>query len=231
MIEGDTMALIEHDLLGNVYGKVAIAIDIARTFEPKDEPYIFADSGGKDSACVKRILGMAGVKYEAVYNLTTVDPPELVRHIITQYDGVVYDLPDGSHRYFRTDGCKLIKIEASDMPADKVVHFTIPKYNMRQLIIQNLYPPTRLARYCCEELKESKNQFRVTVTGTRRHESVNRKQNSGDVVIFNGKQGREAANRYNANFTQTTRGGGTQLRRCELSARSRTLLSYIKDAC
>lgn len=198
--------LVSHDLLGKVYDKVQVAIDIARTFEPKNEPYIFADSGGKDSACTKRILDMAGVRYEAVHNLTTVDSPELVRHVISQYDGVIYDLPDGSHRFFKTNGYKLVKAEETDMP-DNVVHFTIPKYNMRQLIIQNVYPPTRLARYCCEELKEANHKYRVTVTGTRRHESVNRKHNSGDVVIFDGQQGREAAEKYNVNFTQTTRGG------------------------
>jgi phosphoadenosine phosphosulfate reductase len=78
---------------------------------------------------------------------------------------------------------------------------------MRQLIIQNKYPPTRLARYCCAELKEAMNPGRVTVTGTRRYESVNRKQNSGEVIIFDGKQGRTAAEENNVNFIQTNRGG------------------------
>ena len=198
--------LVEQDLFGKVRDKVQTAIDIARMFEPKDEPYILADSGGKDSACVKRVLDMAGVRYEAVYNVTTVDPPELVRHIISQYDGVIYDIPDGSHKYFVVVNGKLQKAERENMP-DKVVHFTIPKYNMRQLIIQNRYPPTRLARYCCAELKEAMNPCRITVTGTRRYESVNRKQNSGEVIIFDGKQGRTAAEENNVNFIQTNRGG------------------------
>ena len=198
--------LIEQDLFGNVRDKVQTAIDIARMFEPKDEPYILADSGGKDSACVKRILDMAGVRYEAVYNVTTVDPAELVRHIISQYDGVIYDMPDGSHKYFLVMNGKLQKVEQAEMPA-KVVRFTIPKYNMRQLIVQNRYPPTRLARYCCAELKEAMNPCRVTVTGARRAESVNRRQNSGEVVIFDGKQGSASAEEHNVNFIQTNRGG------------------------
>lgn len=217
--------LIEYDLFGNVRDKVQKAIDIARMFEPKDEPYILADSGGKDSACVKRILDMAGVRYEAVYNVTTVDPPELVRHIISQYDGVIYDMPDGSHKYFEVVNGKLRKSKPENMP-EKVVHFTIPKYNMRQLIIQNRYPPTRLARYCCAELKEAMNPGRITVTGARRAESVNRKQNSGEVVIFDGKQGKAAAEENNVNFIQTNRGGGgAELRQCSFKARSGTMLS------
>lgn len=221
--------LVEQDLFGKVRDKVQTAIDIARMFEPKDEPYILADSGGKDSACVKRVLDMAGVRYEAVYNVTTVDPPELVRHIISQYDGVIYDMPDGSHKYFVVANGKLQKADKEDMP-DKVVHFTIPKYNMRQLIIQNRYPPTRLARYCCAELKEAMNPCRITVTGTRRYESVNRKQNSGEVIIFDGKQGRTAAEENNVNFIQTNRGGGgTELRRCSFKARGGTMLQNRKD--
>lgn len=227
--------LIEQDLFGNVRDKVQTAVDIARMFEPKDKPYILADSGGKDSACVKRVLDMAGVRYEAVYNVTTVDPPELVRHIISQYDGVIYDMPDGSQKYFLVVDGKLEEAEQAEMP-DKVVHFTIPKYNMRQLIIKNRYPPTRLARYCCAELKEAMNPFRVTVTGARRAESVNRKKNSGEVVIFDGLQGRKAAEENNVNFLQTNRGGGgTQLRRCSFKARSRTMLqdreNYSQSDC
>ena len=146
------MALIEYDLLGNIRDKVQTAINIVKMFEPKTEPYIFAESGGKDSACVKHIMDMAGVRYEAVYNVTTVDPPELVRHIISQYDGIIYDMPDGSHKYFLVVNGKLQKAKQAEMPA-KVVHFTIPKYNMRQLIIQNKYPPTRLK---CEQKAEQR---------------------------------------------------------------------------
>ena len=195
------MALIEYDLFGNVRDKVKVAVEIARMFEPKDEPYILAYSGGKDSITAKKILDLAGVRYDTVYNMTTVDPAELVRFIISQFEAVIYDLWDGAHKYFRVDNGKtLVKVREAEMPSSNVIHFTIPRYNMRQLIVREAYPPTRLARYCCEELKESKNQFRVTVTGTRRNESQNRKANSGQVVIFDGKQGRRAAEEHNVNF-------------------------------
>jgi len=60
------------------------------------------------------------------------------------------------------------------------VIFDRPKYNMKQLIVMKMYPPTRLARYCCEWLKEGKqstskcgsNTF--TITGVRWAESFKR---------------------------------------------------------
>ena len=60
--------------------KVKIAIERLKTFEP-DEGYYLAFSGGKDSVVIKALADMAGVKYDAHYNLTTIDPPELVQFI------------------------------------------------------------------------------------------------------------------------------------------------------
>jgi len=39
------------------------------------------DSGGKDSDCIVELAKMAGVRYKATYNVTTIDPPELLRHL------------------------------------------------------------------------------------------------------------------------------------------------------
>lgn len=60
--------------------KVETAIKRLQTFEPP-EGYYLAFSGGKDSAVIKALADMAGVKYDAHYNLTSVDPPELVKFI------------------------------------------------------------------------------------------------------------------------------------------------------
>ena len=43
--------------------------------------YWVGDSGGKDSVVIKDLVRRAGVKHEIWHNLTTVDPPELVRFI------------------------------------------------------------------------------------------------------------------------------------------------------
>ncbi|GKX29035.1 hypothetical protein SH1V18_15150 [Vallitalea longa] len=60
--------------------KVKTAIKRYKMFEPK-EGYYLAFSGGKDSIVIKALADMAGVKYDAHYNITTVDPPELLRFI------------------------------------------------------------------------------------------------------------------------------------------------------
>lgn len=88
------MALIENRIDG-VYDKVAIAIDRLRTFEPP-EGYYLAFSGGKDSQCIYHLAKEAGVKFDAHYNLTTVDPPELVYFIRDNYADVIVDKPKES---------------------------------------------------------------------------------------------------------------------------------------
>lgn len=66
------MALIEQTLFG-VTDKVQIAIERLRAFEPK-EGYYLCFSGGKDSQCVYHIATQAGVKFDAHYSITSVDP-------------------------------------------------------------------------------------------------------------------------------------------------------------
>ena len=71
--------------------KVKRAIDRLRTFEPP-EGYYLAFSGGKDSQCIYHLAKEAGVKFDAHYNLTTVDPPELVYFIRSTTDVIVKKL-------------------------------------------------------------------------------------------------------------------------------------------
>lgn len=203
------MALIDYDLFGAKRDKVKRAVKIAKTFEPPDG-YILAYSGGKDSQAAKRILDIAGVRYYTHYNVTTVDPPELVRFIISQFEAVIYNMPDGSHKYFTTGIGKkpLTPAEPEDMAGKSIINFEIPELTMREMIIKKKMPPTRLQRYCCEALKESSNEGRITVTGVRKSESLNRKKNQGAVTIFDGKTGGRFAEALGANFTRTGRGGG-----------------------
>lgn len=60
--------------------KVKASMERMKAFEPQ-EGYLLAFSGGKDSVALKALADMAGVKYTAHYNVTSVDPPELVRFI------------------------------------------------------------------------------------------------------------------------------------------------------
>ena len=75
--------------------KEKIAIERLQTFEPP-EGYYLAFSGGKDSIIIYRLAEMAGVKFDAHYNLTTVDPPELVKSIKRNYPNVEIHKPEFS---------------------------------------------------------------------------------------------------------------------------------------
>ena len=73
--------------------KLEIAIERIKTFEPRGGYYL-AFSGGKDSICCYQLLKMAGVKFDAWYNNTTVDPPELIRFIRKEYPDVKWNNPE-----------------------------------------------------------------------------------------------------------------------------------------
>ena len=139
-----------HQLNFNGLDKVEVAIKRLQSFEPP-EGYFLAFSGGKDSVVVKRLCDMAGVKYDAHYHITTVDPPELVRFIKT--------FPDVS--------------------MDKARYKDGTMITMWNLIPRKKLPPTRIARYCCEKLKEHGGEGRFVVTGVRKAESAKRMGRSG----------------------------------------------------
>ena len=106
--------------------RVEVAIKRLQTFEPL-EGYYLAFSGGKDSVVIKALADMAGVKYDAHYNHTSVDPPELIYFIREHHSNVEIEYP----RY--KDGSRI---------------------TMWNLIPKKKMPPTRIMRYCCEFLKE-----------------------------------------------------------------------------
>ena len=167
----------------DIFGKTKLekTIEIIKLFEP-EEGYYLAFSGGKDSQCIYHLSKMAGVKFDAEYTLTSVDPPELVHFIKQHYKDVKIRKP-------RDDDGKQI--------------------TMWRLIKKNNIPPTRIVRYCCEKLKESGGKGRVTMTGVRWAESNNRKKNQGLVTIAGkSKKVQKELRELGADFTQTLRGGG-----------------------
>lgn len=157
--------------------KIDLSLQRIEAFHPPEGLYL-AFSGGKDSVVCKRLLDMAGAKYDAHYRVTSVDPPELVRFIRDQYGDVDREVP-------RDELGKPI--------------------TMWNLIPRKLMPPTRLARYCCEELKESGGEGRMTVTGVRWAESKNREDNQGVITIMSRSAQRELGD--DENFRPTRQGG------------------------
>jgi phosphoadenosine phosphosulfate reductase len=72
--------------------KVQVAVNLLRQYEPP-EGYYLAFSGGKDSQCLYHVTQMAGVKFDAHYSVTGIDPPELVHHIRRNYPDVKFEMP------------------------------------------------------------------------------------------------------------------------------------------
>lgn len=77
--------------------KVEESIKRIKQFDPRSfsgkDGYYLAFSGGKDSVVCKALLEMAGVKYDAHYRVTSVDPPELVRFVKEKHPDVERCVP------------------------------------------------------------------------------------------------------------------------------------------
>ena len=142
----------------NIYGmtKLEVSIERIKQIEPRGGSWYLAFSGGKDSVVIKALCDMAGVKYDAHYRITSVDPPELVRFIKDHHPDVSLDFPRDK------DG--------------KVI-------TMWNLIPKNNIPPMRQRRYCCKYLKEDGGEGRDKITGVRWAESNRRKQNRSGIEI------------------------------------------------
>lgn len=83
--------VLDADLFGS--SKDLRSIAILREFEPA-EGYWLAFSGGKDSTVLYDLAVRAGVRFEAHYARTGIDPPELTAHIKRHYPDVTWDSPD-----------------------------------------------------------------------------------------------------------------------------------------
>lgn len=152
------------------------AIKWLQLFEPKaeEELYYLAYSGGKDSDAILILAELAGVRYEAVHNHTTVDAPETVYYVRSKPN----------------------------------VRINYPALSMWRLIVKKLMPPTRISRYCCEEIKEHGGEGRRVVTGVRRAESVRRRESAGLAKILGKpKTTQQKAEELGAEYRVTKQGG------------------------
>ena len=68
------------------------SIDFLREHEPP-EGYFVGFSGGKDSIVSLELCHMAGVKHQAFYSCTRIDPPEMYRFIQDNYPTVTWLFP------------------------------------------------------------------------------------------------------------------------------------------
>jgi phosphoadenosine phosphosulfate reductase len=93
--------------------KAEIAIERLQTFCPP-EGYYVAFSGGKDSVVILDLVKRSGCKFDAHYNLTTVDPPELVQFIKREHPEVEIHRPEKTM-------WKLI--EENGMPPTRIIRY------------------------------------------------------------------------------------------------------------
>lgn len=82
--------------------KIAHSVELLRKAErlamayDSEDGYFLAFSGGKDSQCLYHVAKLAGVKFRAHMNLTSVDPPEVIRFVKKQYPDVELIKPKDS---------------------------------------------------------------------------------------------------------------------------------------
>ena len=160
------------------------AMQILMTFAGNGTAAI-SDSGGKDSSVLKRIAEKCREKYNLSYKIvhshTGLDAPETVYFVRRERErairsGIEYNI-------------------------------SYPDKTFGKLCLERGMLPTRIARFCCQELKENYNGApgERIVTGVRKNESANRKNNQGAVTIFKGKNQKELDN--DPNVLNTPKGG------------------------
>jgi phosphoadenosine phosphosulfate reductase len=82
----------------NLQQKIDTAIELLRKTEKlalqySEDGFHLAFSGGKDSQVIYELAKMAGVKFYAQMQITTLDPPELLKFIRTHYSDVIFEHP------------------------------------------------------------------------------------------------------------------------------------------
>lgn len=127
------------------------------------KPLVCEYSGGKDSDVQLHLFKLAEIPFEVHNSHTTVDAPPTVYHIQNTFkrledSGIKCEID----YHVREDGTRL---------------------TMWNLIPRKLMPPTRMVRYCCDELKEGGNANRMIATGVRWAESKKRSGRSPFEVL------------------------------------------------
>jgi 3'-phosphoadenosine 5'-phosphosulfate sulfotransferase (PAPS reductase)/FAD synthetase len=128
-----------------------------------DKPLLVTYSGGKDSDTVLRLAQIAKIPFEVQHSHTTADAPETVYHVRDKF------------RELELAGIKC-EIDYHTQPDGT-------RTTMWNLIPRKLIPPTRLVRYCCDELKEGGGKDRMITTGVRWDESTARKSRGALEII------------------------------------------------
>lgn len=154
------------------------AIKLIKYYEPlaleyDSRGYCIATSEGKDSRVLGHLYRRSGVKHYYARSITGIDPPELVyfaRKNFADYQNMGY------------------------------MTYEL-KYNQSiwQMMLKKLFPPTRMIRYCCAELKENRRAETcdsIVSLGVRKAESFKRAKNHDELEISIGGKNRNIIMAY-----------------------------------
>lgn len=138
-----------------LYMLIQRSVALIQAHAPKDgRLYLGRYSGGKDSDTIMELARMAGVPVDWTYSLTTIDPPEVVRHVWTHAD-------------VRT-------LRATWRDRQHIVHSS--GHLLQRALVRGF--PTHMRRWCCQEFKETTEQTpgSTILLGIRIAESPRRKE-------------------------------------------------------
>lgn len=122
--------------------------------------------------------------------------------ILAELAGVNHEC---KHNLTTVDAPETVYYVRETIGKENIAH---PKLTMWQLIVKTKIPPTRLARYCCSELKERGGKGRIKITSVRWEESKNRKESAGVIrVLGKEKTMLKLAKENEVDFRQTKQGG------------------------
>ena len=139
---------------------------------------ILAFSGGKDSLVTYMMCIEAKINFKVIYSPTSVDPPELI-----------YFIKNTFNSWAKENNYPIVEFQKYNKFSSKRAggKMTGKMITMWTLISNRAMPPTRIARYCCAELKErTGEEGDVIITGIRWQESKQR-SNQKMVNYFKGK--------------------------------------------
>lgn len=142
------------DLEHKAIERIKLASEMSLHYYKK--PLVCTYSGGKDSDVMLELFKRSGVLFEVSNSHTTADAPPTVHHI---------------REIFRK-----LELEGIKCSIDYHVQPDGSRTTMWNLIPKKMFPPTRAARYCCDELKERGSKGRMIATGIRWAESRQRRE-------------------------------------------------------
>lgn len=148
--------------------KLAIARITLFQNRSEDNKNICAFSGGKDSVVNYMMCVKSGIDFTPIYSLTSVDPPEVYYYITKVFNP-----------WAESKGYPLVIINKYNKFTERRANgkMTGREITMWTLLSNRAIPPTRLTRYCCDELKERTGSAGDTVfTGVRWEESRKRSE-------------------------------------------------------